>query len=46
MPHTYIRKSNKNRSYSCCDVKDLSRAAEVVENVMSIRKAAMGYGMM
>ena len=41
MPRTYIRKSNKKRSYGYCNVENLNRAVEAVRNGMSIRKAAI-----
>ena len=43
MPRTYIKKSNKNRSYGYCDIKNLNRAVEAVHHGMSIRKAAIEY---
>ena len=43
MPRTYIRKSNKERSYGYCDIKNLNIAFKAVRDVMSIRKAAIEY---
>ena len=43
MPRTYIRKSNKKRSYGYCDINNLNRAVEAVRNGMSIRKAAIEF---
>ena len=43
MPRTYIKKSNKKRSYGYCDIKNLNRAVEVVRHGMTIRKAAIEY---
>ena len=43
MPCTYIRKSNKKTLYGYCDIKNLKRTVEAVQNNMSIRKADREY---
>ena len=41
---SYIhRKSNEKRSYGYCDINNLNRAVEAVQNGMLIRKAATEY---
>ena len=43
MPGTYIRKSNKKRSYGYFDINNLNRAVEAIRKGMSIRKAAIEF---